>query len=103
MVDLTIWATPEFPCPACVSLGHPTVEPLLSFQSFLAAVFRYSVKFWVVPEPSARWATTMAVSGSLAPGFSAAIVGSFHFLISRWKILAMVGAESCSLSTPPTL
>src|SRR3569833_3308430 len=63
LVDFTIWATPPLPWPACVSEGHSTVEPLFSFHTPLAALFRYSVKFCVVPEPSARWATTMSSSG----------------------------------------
>ena len=38
--------------------------------------------------------------GSLASGLSAAMAGSFQFVISRWKILAIVSGVSCSLSTP---
>src|SRR5665213_2919902 len=103
LVDFTICATPELPCPACVSLAHSTVDPLLSFQTPWAAPLRYSVKFWVVPDPSARWATTISVAGSFSPGLSAAMALSFHLVISRWKILAMVGAESCSLAAPSRL
>ena len=58
------------------------------------------MKFCVVPEPSERWATVIAVDGSVTPGLSAAMAGSFQVLMSRWKILAIVSADSCSLSTP---
>src|SRR3569623_1981222 len=40
-VDFSIWATPPLPWPACVSAGHSTVEPLFSFHTPLAALFRY--------------------------------------------------------------
>ena len=57
-VELTIWATPELPCPAWVSAGHSTVEPLLSVHvpspPVPTAASRNLVKFSVVPEPSAR-------------------------------------------------
>ena len=42
----------------------------------------------------------MFVLGSVAFGLSAAIAGSFHFVIVSWKILAIVLAESCSFFTP---
>ena len=35
----------------------------------------------------------------MTPGLSAAMIGSFHFLTSSWKIAAMLVGESCSLST----
>jgi len=35
----------------------------------------------VVPEPSERCTTLISVAGRPTPGFSAAIAGSFHFLI----------------------
>src|SRR4051812_16100208 len=93
----TIWATPVLPFPAWVSAGHWTVEPESSVQTPGAAAFRYLVKFSVVPEPSERWATVMALLGSLALEFSALMAGSSQVLIWRWKILAMVGASSFSL------
>src|SRR5262245_20218306 len=97
-VDFTIWATPELPSPACVPAGHSsseaapsvhTPEPLLP-----EAASRNLEKFSVVPEPSARRATTIAVSGRVTPGLSAAIAGSFQFLIWSWKILAIVSGLS---------
>src|SRR5262245_42786859 len=102
-VDFTTCATPELPWPACVSAGHSTVEPDLSFQVPAAAASRYLVKLSVVPEPSARRATTMSVAGSLAPGLSDAIAGSFHFFTSRWKILASVSGDRLSLLTSSRL
>ena len=35
-----------------------------------------------MPEPSERWTTVIGRFGSFTPRFSAAICGSFHFLIS---------------------
>src|SRR5687767_8060863 len=103
LVPLTIWATPLLPLPACVSVGQFTVDPESSFHTAGLAALRNLVKFSVVPEPSDRWATTIGVDGSLAPGLSAAIALSFQVLTSRWKILAMVSGDSCRLSTPVTL
>src|SRR5581483_197207 len=100
LVPLMIWATPLLPLPACSSAGQFTVEPASSVQSPGAAIFRNVVKFDVVPELSERWATVMAVDGSLTPGLSAAISEAFHVLIWRSKILAIVGADSCRPSTP---
>ena len=99
MLD-TIWATPALPLPAWVSAGHSTVEPLFSVQTLGEATVSQPVKFCVVPEPSERWATVMFVLGRVTPGLSAAMAGSFQVLMSRWKILAIVSAESWSLSTP---
>src|SRR4029450_13033608 len=97
-----IWATPVFFSPPWVLAGQATVSPLPSFHAGDAA-FRYLVKLLVVPEPSERWATVMFLSGSVTPELSAAIAGSFHFLMSAWKILARVSGLSCSLSTPDRL
>src|SRR3954447_23244478 len=93
-------ATPALPLPACVSAGQCTVSPAPSVQLDGAAVARYFVKLDVVPEPSARCATVMAVAGSLMAGFIAAMAGSFQVLIWRWKILATVSASSCRLLRP---
>src|SRR3954467_9711016 len=79
------------------------VEPLLRVHVVGAALTRYSVKFCVVPDPSERWATVIFVAGNFTPGLSAAMAGSFHVLMVREKILAIVSAESWSLSTPDTL
>src|SRR5947207_679575 len=102
-VLFTIWATPELPLPAWVSVGHCTVEPASSVHTPGAAAFRYLVKFSVVPDESDRWATVMGLFGSLAPEFRPLMAGSSHVLICRWKILAIVGASSFSLSTSDTL
>src|SRR5215831_17034624 len=102
-VWLMIWATPWLPLPAWVSAGHWMVDPLPSVHDEGAACIRYWVKFWVVPEPSDRWATVMLVDGRLAPGLSAAMAGSFHVFTVREKILAIVSGDNWSLSIPFTL
>ena len=52
----------------------------------------------MVPEESERWAMVIGVLGSLTPGVvSAAIAGSFHFVILAWKMSAMTGASSFRL------
>src|SRR3954466_13350682 len=101
--DLMICATPALPLPPCVSAGQLTVDPVSSVHVVGAAIFRYPVKFWVVPEESERCATVMFFDGSLASGFSALMAGSSHVLICSWKILAIVSASSFSLSTPDRL
>ena len=58
------------------------------------------MKFAVVPEPSLRCTTTIGVDGRVAPGLSALISGASHVVILLEKILAIVTAESFSLSTP---
>src|SRR5215467_3764290 len=93
-VVLTIWATPPLALPPRLFAGQLMVESLPSFQTPGAPSTRNSEKFAVVPEESERRAMVIAVLGSFMPGFSAAIAGSFHFLISAWKIFAMVGASS---------
>src|SRR5581483_8359686 len=95
-VVLTMFATPGFPLPAWVSEGQLMVELAPSFQSDGAALVRNTVKLLVVPE---RWETVMLVLGSVAFGLSAAIAGSFHLVMLRWKILAIVLAESCRFFT----
>src|SRR4029453_1939927 len=102
-VCLTIWATPVFFSAPWVPDGQATVSPLPSFQVDGAAAVRYLVKLLVVPEPSERWATVIAVSGRLAPGLSLAMAGSFHFVIFAWKMSASVSGLSCSLSAPDRL
>src|SRR5215216_4426400 len=103
LVLFTIWATPWLPLPPWVSVGHSTVEPDFSVHALGAAATRYLVKFSVVPEPSERWATVTSVEGSLTPGFNAAMAGSSHFLIWRWKSLAMVSASRVRSFTSPRL
>src|SRR5437867_1467338 len=96
-VLLTTCATPGLPLPAWVSAGHCTVDPASSVHVPGAAALRYLVKFSVVPDASERCTTVMLVDGSLASGLSALMAGSFHVLIWRWKILAVVSASSLSL------
>src|SRR5262245_48140715 len=97
------WATPVFFSAPWVEAGQLTVSPLPSFQVVGAAATRYLVKLLVVPEPSERCATVMFVLGRLTPGLSAAMAGSFHFLMSVEKILASVSGLSWSLLTPGRL
>ncbi len=73
------------------------------FQSAGAASERYLPRFWVVPDSSERWNAWIVVSGSLTPGFSLAIAGSFHLVIFESKILARVEASSTRPSTPSSL
>src|SRR5919197_4098673 len=101
-VCLMICATPVFFSPPWVEDGQLTVSPLPSFHEGAAAL-RYLVKLLVVPEPSERCATVIALSGRLTPGLSAVMAGSFHFLMSVWKILPTVSGLSWSLSTPDRL
>ena len=61
------------------------------------------MKFCVVPESSARCTGVIAVLGSFTPELSAAMAGSFHFLILPLKIFAMVSADICRLVTPGRL
>ena len=98
-VSLTIWATPALPLPA-VALGQATVSPASRVNSAGAAAFRYFEKFEVVPEPSERTATVMAVLGRVTPELSAAMAGSFQVVMVPMKILARVSGESLSSSTP---
>src|SRR5215475_1398607 len=100
LAPFTAVATPLLPWPDCEPAGQFTVSLVPSFQVLGAAVFRNFVKFDVVPDASARCTIVMSVLGRVTPGLSAAIAGSFHFLTSPWKILAIVSGESCSLVTP---
>ena len=50
------------------------------------------MKFFVVPDSSERWQTVMFAAGSLTPGLSFAIAGSFQVLILPRKMSAIVGA-----------
>ena len=55
------------------------------------------MKALVVPEPSERWTTAMAVSGRVTPALFAAIAGSFHFVILPRKMSATLAESSWSL------
>jgi hypothetical protein len=58
------------------------------------------VKFLVVPDLSPRCTGVMAVLGSFAFGFSAAIFGSFQVVIEPLKIPAIVAGDRFSSETP---
>src|SRR5262245_49991033 len=101
------WATPLLPLPVWMPCGQVGVLVAPSFHSPVESgptdFSKKLVKFCVVPELSARTATTIGLSGSVLPGLSAAILGSFQFVISAWKIPAIVAGESCKSSTPDRL
>src|SRR3954447_6882623 len=101
-VLLTAAATPSEPL-APVPPGAFHALALLNVQSADAVLLRYLVKLSVVPDSSERWIVEIADAGSFAPEFWAAIAGSFHLVILPAKILAIVGASSCRLSTPSAL
>src|SRR4051812_44171778 len=96
-------ATPAFCGAPCVSEGQFTVLPAPRVQVDGAALVRNVVKFCVVPELSERRATVIDVLGSFTPGLSAAISDASHFVIWRWKILAIVSPDSWRLFTPERL
>src|ERR1017187_4280653 len=102
-VDLMICATPALPLPPRLVAGQLMVELVPSVHPSPVASTRNWEKFWVVPEESERWAMVIGVLGSVTPELSALIAGSFHVLILPWKMLAMTGADSCSLLTPDRL
>ena len=61
------------------------------------------MKFSVVPESSARCTGVTARSGRVTPSLSAAIAGSFQFVIVPANRPAMVAASRLSESTPSML
>src|SRR5487761_623831 len=99
-VDLTTCATPPLPEPARAVDGHLMIEEVPSFHALPAASTRYWEKFCVVPEPSERTATVIAVLGRLTPGLSALIAALFQLVIWPWKICAMTDASSFRPVTP---
>src|SRR5262249_57327421 len=101
-VALPVSPPPPLPLPPRLVAGQEMVESLPSFQ-FGAASTRNWEKFLVVPEESERRAMVTGVLGSVTPGLSALIAGSFHFLILPWKRSAMTGADSFRLLTPDRL
>src|SRR5438270_12603302 len=93
--DCTIWATPRLPLPACVEASQFTVSPRPSVHVPLAALSKNPVRLLVVPDPSDRCATVIAVFGRVKPGVCAAIVGSFEDVIGAWQSLATVAGLGC--------
>ena len=77
--------------------------PASTVQTPAPAAFRYLVKLSVVPDSSERKNTVIGGAGSVTPGFSAAIAGSFQVVILPLKILAATSGVRISLSTPSTL
>src|SRR5678815_103524 len=95
-VDLTEPVTPSLPLPPRPT-GHLTLlpAPTLVFHSG-ETLARKSVNTAVVPEPSERWTTVIAWSGSFEPGLAAAILGSFQRVILPRKISATLSELSLS-------
>src|SRR5205814_10195317 len=84
--------TPAFPLPPSPT-GQVTSLPLqgltLAFHSGLTLQSQV-VKALVVPEPSDRWATVIAVLGRVASGLSALIAGSSQVLMAPASLLPMM-------------
>src|SRR4051812_34663579 len=93
--------------PADFSRPSPTVPDHFlagsADQAVGAAAARYFAKFSVVPDSSERKNTLIAVLGSVAPGLTLAIAGSFQVLILPRKMLAVTWGVRTSVSTPATL
>src|SRR5262252_5914384 len=96
-VCLTRVATPVFLAPPTVSVGQFTVSPVPRVQSGPPAATRNLVKLLVVPEPSERCTTTIGFDGKAVPPLSAAIAGSFQFVILTPMIFASVAGLSLRL------
>ena len=75
-------ATPALPLPATPPVGRVStaLEGWVA-HTFGAALRRKFVKMYVVPEESARAATTILVAGSLTFGLSAWIAALFQFVM----------------------
>src|SRR5262245_53434122 len=72
-VFLTTPATPALPrAPTPVGKFTAVLNPTLSFHGRLTDE-RYSVKLYVVPDPSERYTGVTFMSGRLRPGLSVAI------------------------------
>ena len=69
-------------------------------HTFGATAARYCWKFSVVPDLSERDTVVMSVPGSVTPGLSAAMAGSFHLVMSWFMIFASVSGDSWRESTP---
>src|SRR5438045_9084312 len=93
-----IWAvTPSDPLAPC-PVGHGTSLPAPAVQIVGATAVRYEVKAAVVPEPSERCTTWIAVDGRLVLP-SAAIILSFQVLTLPAKIEASASGLSFRLGT----
>src|SRR6266403_4244529 len=102
-VCLTSPATPLLPL-AVTAVGQVTIVPSPTWvlKSGLI-VLRCLAKTKVVPLPSERPQTVIAVAGSFTPSFVFAIAGSFHFVILPRKIPLYASRESFRDSTPGRL
>src|SRR5258708_620827 len=98
-VFLTSPATPPLPL-AVIPVGQVTVVPSPTWllKSGLI-VLRCLAKTKVVPLPSERPQTVIAVSGSFTHSFVFAIAGSFHFVILPRKIQLCAAGKSLRDST----
>ena len=101
----TLPATPSLPlAPMPVGQSIAVSAPTLFFQSAETRL-RYVENWKVVPEPSERCTTLIALEGSATPGFSFLIAASSQRETRPWKISAKVGPSSTSWPgfTPGTL
>ena len=57
----------------------------------------------MVPEPSERWTTVIAVEGSLTPALIFARAGSFHFVILPRKMSARIGPVNLICESTPSM
>src|SRR5437764_6093102 len=96
-VCLTWAVTPSDPLAPCPA-GQGTSLPAPAVQMVGATAVRYDVKAAVVPEPSERCTTWIAVDGRLVLP-SAAIILSFQVLTLPAKIEASVSGLSFRLGT----
>src|SRR5262249_45692177 len=97
------WATPAEPFAGRVPLGQATVSPRPSVHTVGDAFCRKPVRLLVEPEPESRRTMAMSAPGRLETlGLSALIIGSFHLVILRSKMLGRVSALKFSDVTPCT-
>src|SRR6478735_4844183 len=101
-VPLISLDAPSLPC-AATPPGAVHDFPGAAVQAPPPAAARYLVKFSVVPESSARCTEEIASVGSVTPGFSAAILGSFQLAMVPSKIPASTAGVRISVSTPDRL
>src|SRR5919204_189644 len=97
-------ATPALPLPP-VPPGHCTAlsAPIFCAHCWLSCD-SHDVNTKVVPDSSERCTVWIGVEGRGTPGFSRAMAGSFHFVMSPRKIEAVVGPSSFSpVCRPGTL
>src|SRR5580692_11102989 len=90
---------PPLPCSPTKLLGHtgaapaPRPTPPVTDAKVLHCAFRALLKRNVVPEPSLRTTTVIGRLLNVTPGFAAAIVGSFQFVMVPVKMPQSAAVE----------